>query len=765
MRLILSAGASALALLSLSACASAGKDVVATTNAVTAATPAVTEADTAARAEARQDVSAARAPSDPAAQAPAGTANAAASPLLAAWTGPHGGVPPWDQVKPELFPAAFQQGLDSLLAEVDAIANNTAPATFDNVIVPLEDSGRAFERAQTLFSVMTNNVSTPEYEAVDKEWSPKITAAYNKITFNPKLFARIEAVYNKRNTSNLTPEQKRLVERTYASYVRQGAKLTESQKAEVGRINEQLAGLFTDFSAKVLADEATFIPVTSEAQLAGVPDALKASYRAAAADRKLPAGQFAIVNTRSAVDPFLAFASNRALREQVWKAFKSRGDNADAENTNQTIAQITDLRARRAKLLGFPTHAHFRMDDTMAKDPAKAQALMMRVWPAAVARVKEEVADMQKIAARDGVKTFEPWDYLFYAEKVRKARYDLDQNEIKPYFELNNMIAASYYTAEQLYGLSFTEITGTVPTFHPDIRVYEVKDKATGAHVGLFYRDDFARTGKRSGAWQSTYRGHENFTGKRITPIASNNNNFVKGAAGQPVLISVDDAETLFHEFGHALHQFLSEVRYPGLANTPRDYVEYPSQVMEHWVLTRPILDRFAKHYQTGQPMPQALVDKIEASQKFNQGYATVEYLSSALVDMAMHNQPTGVADPAAFEKATLARIGMPREVAMRHRLPQFNHLFSSDAYSAGYYSYLWSEVMDADTWAAFEESGNVFDPVLAGKMRSLILAPGNTTDRGEAFRAFRGRDPDVTALLENRGFPTGAAAKPAGAK
>jgi peptidyl-dipeptidase Dcp len=754
MRHILCTSAAA-AVLALGACATTGdrSDVVAETQATTAAEPAVTEADAAAKDEAQTSAgaqpAAAPAPSPAAAQAPANI-------LVAEWSGPYGGVPPFDRVRPDLFPAAFQQSIDSLLREVDAIANNPQPATFANTFVPYEDAGRALDRVQAVFGVMTSNVSTPEYEALDKEWSPKLTAAFNKITFNPKLFARIETVYNNRDRSNLTAEQKRLVERTYRAFVRQGAKLNETQKAEVARINERLSALFADFSSKVLADEATFIPVTNEAQLAGVPDALKASYRQAAVDRKLPAGQWAIVNTRSAVDPFLTFGSNRALREQVWKAFKNRGDNADAENTNAVIAEITQLRAQRAKLLGFPTHAHYRMDDTMAKDPAKAQELMMRVWPAAVARVREEVADMRKIAQTDGVQTFEPWDYLYYAEKVRKARYDLDQNEIKPYFELENMQQAAFYTANQLYGLTFTPVQG-VPVFAPDVKVYEVKDR-DGSHMGLFYADNFARTGKRSGAWATSYRGHENFVGKETNVLASNNNNFVKGGGGQPTLISVDDAETLFHEFGHALHSLLSEVNYPGLAGTPRDFVEYPSQVMEHWVLTRPILDRFAKHYQTGQPMPQALVDKIEAASTFNQGYATVEYLSSALVDMAMHNRPTGVADPAAFERQTLAAIGMPREIAMRHRLPQFNHLFSSDAYSAGYYSYLWSEVMDADTWAAFEESGNVFDPVLAGKMRQFILAPGNTTDRAEAFRAFRGRDPDVTALLKVRGFPTGTA-------
>ena len=379
----------------------------------------------------------------------------------------------------------------------------------------------------------------------------------------------------------------------------------------------------------------------------------------------------------------------------------------------------------------------------------------MQVWPAAVARVGEEVADMEKLARRDGLKLpFQPWDYLYYAEKVRKAKYDVDQSELKPYFELGNMIAASQWMAEKLYGLTFTEITGTVPVFEPAMRVWEVKDKASGAHVGLFYGDYFARKGKRSGAWAEAYRRHEAFTGKVQTPITSNNNNFVKGAPGEPVLISLDDAQTLFHEFGHALHALVSEVSFPGLGGTPRDFVEYPSQVHEQWVLTRPILDRFAMHYKTGKPMPQALVDKVTRSSKFNQGYATVEYLSAAIVDMKLHTRPDGVVDPETFERETLERIGAPAQVAMRHRLPQFNHLFASDAYSAGYYSYLWSEVMDADTREAFAEAGDLFDPGVAGKLRKYILAPGNSTDRAEAYRQFRGRDPDVAALLKKRGFP-----------
>ena len=678
------------------------------------------------------------------------------NPVIREWTGPYGGVPPWDQVRPEHFPPAFGAGIDARQAEYDAIASNPAPPTFANTFVPMQDAGRALGRTSSLFGVMTGNMNSPEYQKLEAEWSPKLTAAANRITFNRPLFGRIEAIYNAREQSGLTAERQRLVERTYQSFVRSGARLTPEQQAQVGRINEQLSARFAEFSKKILADENTWIVVDGEPQLAGLPASQRGALKAAAEERGL-AGKWAIVNTRSVVDPFLTFSENRHLRERVWKAFKERGDGT-ANDTSSTITEILRLRAERAKLLGFPTHAHFRMDDTMAGDPERAQELMMRVWPAATARVREEVADMQKIAAGDGVQTFEPWDYLYYAEKVRKARYDLDTNEVKEYFSLQNMIDASYWTAERLYGITFTEITGQVPVWHPDVRVYEVKDKADGAHRGLFYRDDFARPGKRSGAWASSYRQHETFTGKRLQPLASNNNNFVKPGAGEPVLISLDDAETLFHEFGHALHTLLSEVNYPGLGVTPRDFVEYPSQVMEHWVLTRPVLDRFAKHYQSGQPMPQALVDKIKAAETFNQGYATTEYLSAALVDMALHNRAEPVTDIAAFERETLQRLGMPREVAMRHRLPQFNHLFSSDAYSAGYYSYLWSEVMDADTWAAFEESGNVFDPALAERMRRYILAPGNTTDRAEAFRQFRGRDPDVTALLKVRGFPTGGA-------
>ncbi|WP_324749828.1 M3 family metallopeptidase [Sphingomonas sp. LY54] len=674
--------------------------------------------------------------------------------LLADWQGGYDGVPPFDKVTPELFPEAIQFGIDEQRREVLAIANNGAAPTFANTVEALEKVGERLDRVLSVFGVMTSNVTTPAYQALDKEWSPKLSAAYDEINLNPKLFERIKAVYEARANSGLDAKQQRLVTRLYDSFVRRGANLDDAQKQQLSAYNQQLAAKFATFSEKVLADESTFITAT-EAELKGVPADVKAAAASAAKERKLPAGSYAIVNTRSAVDPILTFADNRALRQKVWQAFVNRGDNKDANDTNQIIAEIVKLRADRAKLLGFGSHADWRMQDTMAKTPAAGMALMNRVWPAAVARVKEEVRDQQALATKSGAKiTIEPWDYRYYQEKVRKDRYDLSQDEVKPYFALDNIIEASYWAAGELYGLDFKEVTGTVPTWHSDIRVYSVTDRGTGKQVGLFYRDDYARTGKRSGAWATTYRSRAGLLGDDIV-LGSNNNNFVKPAPGEPVLISLDDAETLFHEFGHAIHYFLSDVYYPSFGGTPRDFVEYPSQVNENWLLTPQVLSKFAKHYKTGQPMPKALLDKIEASSKFNQGFATVEYLSSALVDMALHMDPNGVVDPDKFERETLTKLGMPKELVMRHRLPQFNHLFSSDAYSAGYYSYLWSETMDADTWAAFEETGNPFDKATADRFRQTLLSTGNETDRAEAYRAFRGRDPDVNALLHKRGFPT----------
>ena len=676
--------------------------------------------------------------------------------LLADWTGNHAGVPPFDQVRPEMFPEALQFGIDEMRGQVQAIANNPEAPTFANTVEGLERIGQRLERVLSVFGVMTSNMATPEYQALDREWSPRLAGAYDEMILNPALFQRIRAVYEARESAGLDAQQQRVVTRLYNQFVRSGANLNAAQKQQLTDLNQQLAGLFSTFSEKLLADESTHIAVT-EADLAGVPQDVKNAAAAAARERNLPAGQFAIVNTRSAVDPILTFADNRALRERVWRAFVSRGDNGGANDTNATIRDIVRLRAQRAQLLGFPTHAHWRMQDTMAGTPERAQQLMMRVWPAAVARVNEEVAEQQAVARRLGHNiTIEPWDYRYYMEKVRGERFNLSQDEIKPYFQLSNMIDGMFYMAGQLYGLQFRENTGQVPVWHPDIRTWTVHNRA-GEEIGVFYGDMFARTGKRSGAWATTYRGRSSLLGDRIV-LGSNNNNFTKPAEGEPSLISLDDAETLFHEFGHAIHYFLSDIRYPSLAGTPRDFVEYPSQVHENWVLTPEILNRFARHYQTNQPMPQALVDRIQSASTFNQGFATVEYLSSALVDMELHLRPDGNVDPDAFERETLQRLGMPRQLVMRHRLPQFGHLFSSDAYSAGYYSYLWSETMDADTWAAFEEAGNVWDPATAQRFADTLLRTGNETDRAEAYRLFRGRDPDVNALLRKRGFPTGTA-------
>lgn len=671
--------------------------------------------------------------------------------LLQEWTGSYGGVPPWDQVKVSQFPSAFQAAMTAYKAEFEAILETPGSITFDNTITASELSGEKMGRLYSIWGVHSSNLSSPEVRKIQAEWEPKVSAFFSELTLDARYFQRVKYLYDQRASLNLDAKQMRLLERSYDSLVRNGALLNASKKTQVIGIETELSKKFSAFSEKVLADEESFILIDKEADLAGLPETFIAALSAAAKERGKSG--WAVVNTRSAVQPFLENSTRRDLREKVWRAFTKRGDNGGANDTNATIAEILKLRQDRAEILGFPTHAHYRMADTMAKDPDRAMDLMMKVWPAAVARVKEEVADMQAIANAYGI-TIEPWDYRFYAEKVRKAKYDLDQEAIKPYFQLDNMVAAMFDAAGKLYGMSFTENTGTVPVFEPQVRTFEVK--RDGKLIGLFYLDNFARAGKRSGAWMTTYRSQHKLGGKNDIVLASNNNNFVPGADGVPTLISIDDASTLFHEFGHAIHYLNSDITWPGLGGTPRDFVEYPSQVNENWLLTPYILNTYAKHYRTGEPIPAALVEKIKASDTFNQGFATVEYLSSAILDMKLHNRSTPVADPAAFERDTLAEIGMPKEMVMRHRLPQFNHLFADDGYSAGYYSYLWSETMDADTWAAFTEKGDVWDRETAERFRSMLLATGNETDRIEAYRAFRGRDPDVKYIMKKRGFPTG---------
>jgi peptidyl-dipeptidase Dcp len=687
---------------------------------------------------------------------------APSNPLLATWEGPHGGYPPFDKVRVEDFKPALEAAMAENLANVDRIAADTSAPTFENTIVALERASRTFDRVSTIYGVWSSTMSTPDFQAVEQEMEPKLAAFSDKITQNEALFRRIEAVYNSPEKGSLTPEQQRLTWLYYTNFVRSGAKLDAAAKARVSEINQQLAGLFTQFSQNVLADENDqYLVLDSEDDLAGLPQSLRDAAAAAAQSKKVASG-WVISNTRSSVDPFLTYSDRRDLREKAWRMFVDRGDLGGAHDNNALISQILQLRAERAKLLGFPTHAHYRLQNTMAKTPERAMELMEAVWTPAVARVREEVRDMQAVANKEGAKIrIEPWDYRYYAEKVRKAKYDLDQNEVKPYLQLEKLREGIFYVAGELFNFNFTPLTD-VPVYHPDVRVWEVTDRTSGQHIGLWFFDPYARPGKRSGAWMNAYRSQERFEGE-VTTIVSNNANFVKGKPGEPVLISWDDAETMFHEFGHALHGLSSNVTYPSVAGTAvaRDYVEFPSQLLEHWLSTPEVLQRFALHYQTGEPIPQRLVDRIKKASTFNEGFTTVEYLSSALVDMKIHLAGDQKIDADAFEKQTLAELGMPREIVMRHRLPQFMHIFSSDSYSAGYYSYLWSDVLTADAYEAFTEAGGPYDPAVAARLRENVFRVGNTIDPAEGYKRFRGREAKIDALMRKRGFPMAKAAAP----
>lgn len=676
------------------------------------------------------------------------------NPLLANWEGPYGGVPPFDRVQIPLFKPALEAAMTERLAEVERIANDPAAPTFENTIVALERSGQTLDRVSTLYGVWGATMASPEYQVVQREMAPRLAASYDQITQNEPLFKRIEAVYNSPAKAKLTPEQQRLTWLYYTTFVRAGARLSPEAKKRLSEINQQLAGLYTKFGQNVLAEENDqFIVLKSEDELAGLPQSLRDAAAAAAETKKQP-GTWVIMNTRSSIDPFLTYSDRRDLREKAWRMFVNRGDNGGEHDNNAIITEILQLRAERAKLLGYPTHAHWRLENSMAKTPERAMELMEAVWKPAVARVHEEVADMQALADKESAKIkIEPWDYRYYMEKVRKAKFDLDQNEIKPYLQLEKLREGIFWVAGELFNFNFTPVTN-VPVAHPDIRVWEVTDKTTKKHIGLWYFDPYARAGKRSGAWMNAYRTQERVNGE-ITTIVSNNANFVKGKPGEPVLISWDDATTMFHEFGHALHGLNSNVTYPSLSGTavPRDYVEFPSQLLEHWLSTPEVLQRFALHYQTGKPIPQELVNKIKRSATFNQGFATVEYLAAALVDMKLHLAGDKKIDPDAFERETLAQLGMPKEIVMRHRTPQFLHVFSSDGYSAGYYSYLWSDVITADAFGAFTEGKGPYDKAVAERLRKYIFSVGNTIDPAEAYRAFRGRDPKIDALMRKRGF------------
>ncbi len=674
--------------------------------------------------------------------------------LQAPWTGPYGGVPPWNLVRPDEFVANFDAAIVAAEAEIETIANNANPPTFENTIVALETAGQTLTRLNALFGVHSSNLNVGAMPDVERAVVPKLSEHEDKIVQNSQLFARIAAVYESPQTKQLDKAQQRLVEDRYKQFVRQGAQLSAEDKERLSKINKRLASLFTDFSQNVLADEQGYVTwIEDKADLAGLPTSVIAGMAAAAKEKGQP-DKWAITNTRSSMDPFLTYAENRGLREKIWRNYYSRGDNGDQHDNKAIITEILKLRAVRAKLLGYATHAHWRLEPQMAKKPEAAMELMLKVWPKAVARVAEEVADMQAIADAAGDKlTIEPWDYRYYAEKVRKQKYDLDFNEVKPYLQMEKLREGMMWAATKLYGFQFEQIHD-VPVFHPDVRVWRVDD-AQGKLVGLWYFDPYAREGKRSGAWMTDYRAQENIT-QPVTTLVSNNSNFVKTADGAPVLISWDDADTLFHEFGHALHGLCSKVRYPSQSGTSvaRDYVEFPSQLNEHWLTTPEVLNQFALHYETGRSLPQELVDKIEKAATFNQGFQTVEYLASALIDMKLHLAGDVPIDPDAFERQTLEELGMPREIPMRHRTPQFMHIFSDDGYSAGYYSYLWSDALTADAADVFEEAGSYYDPTVAKRLHDHIMSVGDTIDPAEGFRSFRGRDVDTSALLRKRGFP-----------
>ncbi|WP_225889878.1 M3 family metallopeptidase [Indioceanicola profundi] len=676
-----------------------------------------------------------------------------ANPLLAEWTTPFG-VPPFSQIEPEHFLPAFEKAMADHKAEVAAITGNPEAPTFENTIVAMEKSGAALDKVAAVFYNLNSSNTNDELQAIARELAPKMAKHGNDISMDPKLFARIDAVYQQRDKLKLKPEEVRLLERHRLDFVRSGAQLPKEKQDRLAQIMERLATLSNQFSQNVLADEKDYMLVLeSEKDMEGLPEFVRAAAAQAANERGLD-GKHVITLSRSSIEPFLTFSARRDLREKAFKAWIARGDNGDEHDNKEIIKEIVQLRVERANLLGYPTFADYKLEDTMAKTPAAVEELMLKVWEPAKQALAEEQKMLQSAAAAEGQNIeIEPWDWRYYAEKVRKASFDLDQAEIKPYFQLDKMIEAMFYTATRLYGVTFEE-RKDIPTYHPDVRAFEVKDK-DGKHVAVFLSDNFARPSKRSGAWMSSYRSQEKLRGD-IRPIVVNNNNFSKGKQGEPALLSFDDANTLFHEFGHGLHGMLSDVTYPGQAGTNvlRDFVELPSQINEHWIEQPEVLKKFAVHYKTGEPIPDELLEKILAAQNFNQGFSTVEYLASSLVDLEFHALTDAKdLDVAQFEKDTLKKIGMPEVMVMRHRSPHFSHIFSGDGYSAGYYSYMWAEVLDADGFEAFKEKGDIFDPELARKLLENVYSAGGTMDPMEAYIRFRGRAPSVEPLLRNRGF------------
>lgn len=675
--------------------------------------------------------------------------------LLAEWSGPYSGVPAFDKMQVDLVKPAMLKAMEKHLAEIDEIANNPEPATFENTIVPFEDSGDLLNRVFTYYGIFSSNISSPEFREVQRELSPKISEYSSKISQNTALFERIKTVFEASKENPLPVPEQRVIDLIYEEFAMQGADLNEADKERYAEINSELSKLYTKFSNNVLAEEENYIVYLNENQLSGLPESyVKAA--ASTAEANGETGKYAVTNTRSSMDPFLTYSDERKLREKVWKNYYSRGDNDDEFDNNEIIKKILKLRDERVELLGYENFAQWRLQNRMAKNPENAMELMEAVWPAALARVEEEVKDMQAVADSEGANIeIEPWDYRYYAEKVRKEKYDLDSEEVKQYLELGNLTDALFYTAGELFNFDFKPIEeGSVPVFHEDVNVWEVSDKDSGELIGLWYLDPFARQGKRSGAWATTYRSYSELEGAQPV-LASNNSNFIKPAPGEPVLVSWDDATTFFHEFGHALHFLSADIKYPTLNSGVRDYTEFQSQLLERWLSTDEVINRYLKHHETGEVIPDELVAKIKNAATFNQGFATTEFLASALMDMKYHTTDPDKIEPKKFEKETLDELGMPDEIVMRHRSPHFGHVFSGEGYATGYYGYLWADVLTADAAEAFAESpGGFYDENMAKKLVKYLFAPRNTMDPAEAYRKFRGRDAEIDALMRDRGFP-----------
>jgi peptidyl-dipeptidase Dcp len=687
----------------------------------------------------------------------------AGNPLLEAWADP-ADTPPFAAISPADFKPAFETAMAEQLAEIEAIAGETAAPSFANTIAALERSGRALAKVSAVFQCLAGAHTNADIQALEREMSPRLAAHRNRIQLHPSLYVRVKALWDHRGELGLSPEEARVLERYELTFRRAGAGLDVADKERVAAIGERLASLGTAFSQNVLADEQSYaLVLETEDDLAGLSAGQITAAKEAAQERG-HAGKYAITLARSSVEPFLTSSTRRDLREKAYLAWIARGDGGGATDNKAIIAETVQLRAERARLLGYPNFARYRLDDSMAKTPEAVRGLLERVWTPARARAAADRDALQELAQAEGGNfALAPWDWRFYAEKLRKARFDVDQAEIAPYLSLDNMIAAAFDTAGRLFGLSFHE-RHDVPVWHPDVRVWEVRGPGD-RHVGLFFGDYFARSSKRGGAWMTTLRVQEKLSGD-IRPLVVNVMNFAKAGGGAPTLLSFDDARTLFHEFGHGLHGLLSDVTYPVIACTrvATDFVELPSQLYEHWLEEPEVLRRFARHYETGAPMPEDLLARALAARRFNQGFATVEYLASALVDLEYHllegaqARDSQAFDSAAFEAGVLRKIGMPTEIAMRHRSPHFQHVFSGGGYAAGYYSYMWSEVLDADAFEAFKEAGDVFDPATAARLRDDILAAGGSRDPADAYTAFRGRLPSPDALLRKRGFAETAA-------